>query len=61
MTLKTISVFISVKSLIIGFSLCRINNNVYKDDNYEVADKNNVTIKIIFKINVVFLINILQD
>jgi hypothetical protein len=45
---KTISVFISFKCLIIGFILCRINNNMNKDDNYEVADKNNDDDKIIF-------------
>jgi len=48
MTLKIISVLISVKCLIIGFIQCRINNNVHKNDNYEVADKNNVTTKMIF-------------
>jgi hypothetical protein len=38
---KTIYVFISVKCLIIGFILCRINNDINKDDDYEVEDKNN--------------------
>ena len=38
---KTIYVFISVKCLIIGFILCRIKNNINKDDDYEVEDKNN--------------------
>jgi hypothetical protein len=40
-TQKIIYVFISVKFLIIGFILCRINNNINKDDDYEVKDKNN--------------------
>jgi hypothetical protein len=61
MTQKTISVFISVKCLIIGFILCRINNNnIDKDDNYEVADKNNDDYKNILRL-MLFLINILQD
>lgn len=39
-TQKIIYVFISVKCLIIGFILCRINN-INKDYDYEDEDKNN--------------------
>ena len=41
-TQKNIYVLISVKCLIIGFILCRINNNnINKEDDNDVEDKNN--------------------